>query len=304
MKILLTGITGQVGWELQQTLMPLGKVIPTGRSASQVALQMDLAQPDTIRRTLREVKPAIIVNAAAYTAVDKAELDANTAMAVNGIAPGIIAEEAKSLGAAVIHYSTDYVFDGKKNTGYTELDLPNPQNTYGETKLKGEQAIEAIGGSYLILRTSWVYGLRGNNFLLTILRLAQEREELGVVNDQVGAPTWSRLIAEATAQILFQATKQSLSDFLANKSGIYHLSATGQASWYSFAKAILEQERKFNPLKLQRLIAIASEQYPTPAKRPAYSVLNNQKLFNTFGVTLPNWQRTLQLLLAPEAIAS
>ncbi|MDV2995550.1 MAG: dTDP-4-dehydrorhamnose reductase [Chroococcidiopsis sp. SAG 2025] len=304
MKILLTGITGQVGWELQQTLMPLGKVISTGRSISQRALQMDLAQPDTIRRTLREVKPTLIVNAAAYTSVDKAELDSDTAMAVNGIAPGIIAEEAKSLGAAVIHYSTDYVFDGKKSTAYTEQDLPNPQNVYGKTKLIGEQAIEAVGGSYSILRTSWVYSRHRNNFLLTILRLAQEREELRVVNDQVGSPTWSRLIAEATAQILFQATKQNLYDFLAHKSGIYHLSATGQVSWYGFAKAILEQERKFNTFKLQRLVAIASEQYSTPAKRPTYSVLNNQKLSDTFGIVLPNWQRTLQLLLTPEAIAS
>jgi dTDP-4-dehydrorhamnose reductase len=304
MKILLTGITGQVGWELQQTLMPLGKVISTGRSTSQRALQMDLAQPDTIRRTLREVKPTLIVNAAAYTSVDKAELDSDTAMAVNGIAPGILAEEAKLLGAAVIHYSTDYVFDGKKSTAYTELDLPNPQNVYGKTKLIGEQAIEAVGGSYSILRTSWVYSRHRNNFLLTILRLAQEREELRVVNDQVGSPTWSRLIAEATAQILFQATKHNLYDFLAHKSGIYHLSATGQVSWYGFAKAILEQERKFNTFKLQRLVAIASEQYSTPAKRPAYSVLNNQKLSDTFGIVLPNWQRTLQLLLTPEAIAS
>lgn len=304
MKILLTGTTGQVGWELQQSLKSLGTVISTGRTASQVAMHMDLARPDTIRRALREVKPDLIVNAAAYTAVDKAELDADMAMAINGIAPGILAEEAKLIGAAVIHYSTDYVFDGKKHTAYTELDLPNPQNIYGKTKLTGEQAIEAVGGSYLIFRTSWVYSRRRNNFLLTILRLAQEREELRVVNDQVGVPTWSRLVAEATAQILFQTIRQNLYDFLADKSGIYHLSATGQASWYSFAKAIVEQEQKLNKLKLQRLTAIASEQYPTPAKRPAYSVLDNHKLFKTFGVILPNWQRTLQLVLTPEAIAS
>jgi dTDP-4-dehydrorhamnose reductase len=296
MKILLTGVTGQVGWELRQTLMPLGEIIPVGRSANKAALQMDLTQPDSIRRTLREVKPHLIVNAAAYTAVDRAESEPEIAMAVNGIAPGLMAEEAKLLGAAIVHYSTDYVFDGTKPTPYTELDSPNPQNTYGKTKLAGEQAIQAVGVPHLILRTSWVYGLRGKNFLLTMLRLAQELEELRVVNDQVGSPTWSRAIAEATAQILSQAT-QSLSGFLSSKSGVYHLSATGQTNWYSFAEAILEQAPQHGKQKMQRLMSITSEQYPTPARRPAYSLLDCHKLSNSFGLALPDWQRTLQIVL-------
>jgi len=295
-RILLTGVSGQVGWELHRTLMTLGEVIPAGKSVSNAALQMDLANPDTIRRTIREVEPDLIVNAAAYTAVDKAESEPELAMAINGIAPGVMAEEALRLGVAIIHYSTDYVFDGTKNTPYTESDKPDPQNTYGKTKLAGEQAIQAVGVPHLILRTSWVYGLRGKNFLLTMLKLATEREELRVVDDQVGAPTCSRMIAEATAQILSQAT-QSVCGFLDSKGGLYHLSASGQTSWYDFAKAIFEHELDHSERKMQRLIAIASEHYPTAAKRPAYSLLNNHKLSNTFGLALPEWQRTLELVL-------
>ena len=186
MKILLTGKNGQVGWELQRTLAPLGEVVAVDRQA------LDLANPDAIRALIREVKPALIVNPAAYTAVDKAESEPELAMAVNGIAPGIMAEEAKRLGAAMIHYSTDYVFDGTQTSPYTEKDRPNPGNVYGKTKLAGEQAIQAVGVPHLILRTSWVYGSRGRNFLLTILRLAQERDELKIVDDQIGAPTSSR----------------------------------------------------------------------------------------------------------------
>lgn len=296
MRILLTGVTGQVSWELQRTLMTLGEVIPVGRSVSNAGLQMDLADPDTIRHTIREVMPDLIVNAAAYTAVDKAESEPELAMAINGIAPGLMAEEAKLLGAAIVHYSTDYVFDGTKATPYTEEDLPDPQNTYGKTKLAGEQAIQAVGVPHLILRTSWVYGIRGKNFLLTMLKLAREREELKVVDDQIGAPTWSRTIAEATAQILSQST-QNVPCFLASKSGVYHLSASGQTSWYGFASAIFEHDRKSSERKMQRLIAIASDQYPTPAKRPAYSLLDTHKLSNTFGLAFAPWQRSLELVL-------
>ena len=294
MRILLTGVTGQVGWELQRSLMTLGEVIPVGRSVSNTALHMDLAHPDTIRGVFREVKPDLIVNAAAYTAVDKAEQESELAMVINGIAPGVMAEEAKLLGAAIIHYSTDYVFDGTKATAYTEQDKPNPQNTYGKTKLAGEQAIQAVGVPHLILRTSWVYGMRGKNFLLTMLKLAREREELSVVHDQIGAPTWSRMIAEATAQIFSQCT-QSLA-ILASKSGMYHLSATGQTSWYGFARAIFDHD-PHSELKMQRLIAITSEQYPTAARRPAYSLLDSRRLCDTFGLALPNWQTTLELVL-------
>ncbi|RUS95246.1 NAD(P)-dependent oxidoreductase [Dulcicalothrix desertica PCC 7102] len=290
MNILLTSVTGQVGWELQQTLMSLGEVISVGRGASH-PMQMDLAQPDSIRSVIREVKPDLIVNPAAYTAVDKAESEAELAMAINGIAPGIIAEEALKLGAGIIHYSTDYVFDGKSHIPYTESDEPNPQNVYGKSKLAGEQAIQAVGAPHLILRTSWVYGLRGKNFLLTMLKLAREREEIRVVDDQIGAPTWSRMIAEATAQILSQA-EGNVSDFLVDKGGLYHLTASGQTSWYGFAKAIFEHDT--GERRMQRLVAIPSEQYLTPAKRPSYSLLNGQKLFNSFELTMSEWERCLE----------
>jgi len=291
MKILLTGVTGQVGWELQRTLMTLGEVIPVGRDVSN-PMQMDLAQPDSILRVIREVKPDLIVNPAAYTAVDKAESEAELAMAINGVAPGIIAEEAIKLGAAIIHYSTDYVFDGKSNIPYTEENEQDPQNVYGKTKLAGEQAIQAVGVPHLILRTSWVYGLRGKNFLLTMLKLAREREEIRVVDDQIGAPTWSRMIAEVTVQILSQS-EGNVSDFLRGKGGLYHLTASGQTSWYGFAKAIFEHDIGSRTLK--RLIAITSEEYPTPAKRPGYSLLDSQKLSNTFELSMSEWEKCLEL---------
>ncbi|MBD2431643.1 MULTISPECIES: dTDP-4-dehydrorhamnose reductase [Fischerella] len=297
MKILLTGVTGQVGWELQRTLMTLGEVIAVGRNPNNTNWYMDLAQPDSIRHIIREVRPDLIVNPAAYTAVDKAESEPDLAMAINGIAPGVMAEEAKRLGAAIIHYSTDYVFDGTYAMPYTESDKPDPQNIYGKTKLIGEQAIAAVDVPHLVLRTSWVYGGRGKNFLLTMLKLAREREEIRVVDDQIGAPTWSRMIAEVTAQILAQASG-NVSSFLASKSGIYHLSASGQTSWYGFAKSIFAHDPKRSQLKLKILTAIASSEYPTAATRPAYSLLNSQKLSHTFGITLPHWQKTLELVLA------
>ncbi|MBD2293846.1 dTDP-4-dehydrorhamnose reductase [Anabaena sphaerica FACHB-251] len=296
MKILLTGVSGQVGWEIQRTLMTVGDVISVGRS------QMDLAQPDTIRETIRDVKPDLIVNPAAYTAVDQAESEPDLAMAINGIAPGVIAEEAKRLGAAMIHYSTDYVFDGTKNTPYQENDQPNPQNIYGKTKLVGEEAIASVGVNYLIFRTSWVYGLHGKNFLLTMQRLAKEREEIRVVDDQIGAPTWSRMIAEITAQIVSQS-QENTTDFFASNGGLYHLSASGKTSWYGFAKAIFakdifEPDLQQNQRKLQRLIPITSQEYPTPASRPAFSLLDNQKLSHTFSLVMPDWEKMLKLVLA------
>ncbi|PLZ52995.1 dTDP-4-dehydrorhamnose reductase [Fischerella thermalis] len=296
MKILLTGVTGQVGWELQRTLMTLGEVIAVGRNPNNTNCYMDLAQPDSIRQIIREVRPDLIVNPAAYTAVDKAESEPDLAMAINGIAPGVMAEEAKRLGAAIIHYSTDYVFDGTYAMPYTESDKPDPQNIYGKTKLAGEQAIAAVDVPHLVLRTSWVYGGRGKNFLLTMLKLAREREEIRVVDDQIGAPTWSRMIAEVTAQILAQASG-NVSSFLASKSGIYHLSASGQTSWYGFAESIFAHDPQRSQQKLKKLTAITSSEYPTAATRPAYSLLNSQKLSHTFGITLPHWQKTLELVL-------
>lgn len=293
MKILLTGKNGQVGWELQRTLAPLGKVVALDRQA------LDLADPAAIRALIREVKPALIVNPAAYTAVDKAESEPELAMAVNGIAPGIMAEEAKRLGAAMVHYSTDYVFDGGKTTPYTEIDVPNPVNVYGKTKLAGEQAIQATGIPYLILRTSWVYGPRGKNFLLTILRLAGERDELKIVDDQIGAPTSSRMIAETTAQILAQCFSP-LADFsslITQNSGLYHLTAAGQTSWHDFAAAILESRIRATGVVGPRLTPIPTNAYPLPAPRPLYSLMANDKLQRTFGVSAPAWQIGLSLCM-------
>ncbi len=295
MKILLTGATGQVGWELQRTLRSCGEVISVGRKAIDINSRMDLADPDTIRRIIREVKPDLIINSAAYTAVDKAESEPELAMAVNGIAPGLMASEAKRLGIGMIHYSTDYVFDGMNETAYTEEHEPYPQNIYGKTKLAGEQAIQAVGIPHLILRTSWVYGLRGKNFMLTMLRLAQEREELKVVDDQIGTPNWSGMIAETTTQML-KSVNLNNSDLFASKSGTYHLSASGKTSWYGFAKAIFALSSQSNERKLKKLHPICSSEYPTTAKRPTYSQLNAQKLSDAFGLILPTWKESLELI--------
>ncbi len=286
MKILITGKNGQVGWELQRTLAPLGEVVAVDRQA------LDLASPDAIRALIREVKPALIVNPAAYTAVDKAESEPEVAMAVNGIAPGIMAEEAKKLGAAMIHYSTDYVFDGSKAAPYVETDAPCPINVYGRTKLAGEQAVQAAGIPHLILRTSWVYGTRGKNFLLTILRLAGEREELKIVDDQIGAPTSCRMIAELTGQILAQ-TRGDLKDV----SGLYHLTAAGQTSWHGFTAAILEARSRLTGAASPRLHPIPTSAYPLPAPRPHYSVMSNDRLKHVFGMAIPSWQNGLGLCM-------
>jgi dTDP-4-dehydrorhamnose reductase len=281
-RLLLIGANGQVGWELQRTLAPLGEIVAAGRD------QLDLAKPDQITEAVRRVKPTVIVNAGAYTAVDRAEQESELAYAVNALAPGILAEEAGCLSALLIHYSTDYVFDGTKGSPYTEDDPTGPLNIYGHTKLQGEQAIQAAGTPYLILRTSWVYGWGSRNFLLTILRLARERRELRVVDDQIGAPTWCRFIAEATAQILAQPGTRE-------HSGLYHLSASGQTTWYGFAKAILEAL----PVEVRpQLIPISTHEYPTPARRPAYSVLDNSHYQKDFGLESMSWDKQLQLVLA------
>jgi dTDP-4-dehydrorhamnose reductase len=309
MKILLAGKDGQVGWELQRTLAPLGEVVAVDRQA------MNLADPDSIRKAVREIEPDLIVNAAAYTAVDKAESEPELAMAINGTAPGIMAEEAKKLNAAIIHYSTDYVFDGTRGTSahptpltllascltpYTEEDTPSPLNVYGQTKLAGEQAVQASGAPHLILRTSWVYGARGKNFLLTMLRLAKEREELKIVDDQIGAPTWSRMIAEATAQILAQCISPLTPhpSLFTECTGTYHLTNAGRTSWFGFAQAILESASPLTPHPSPNLIPIPTAEYPLPARRPQNSLLSNEKLHRTFGIALPNWDESLRLCLA------
>lgn len=289
-KILLTGRTGQVGWELQRTLMSLGEVIAVGRE------QLDLANPDSIRACMRSLQPDIVVNPAAYTAVDKAESEPELAMQINGIAPRIFAEEAMQLGAKLVHYSTDYVFNGQQKNAYTEIDATDPLGVYGSTKLIGEQAIQAVGVPHLILRTCWVYSRMGKNFLLTMLRLARERKELRVVSDQIGSPTWSRLIAEVTAQILIQLGDDA--DLWRDRSGIYHLSASGETSWYGFTQAILANDPQHSEQMIEQLTPITTAAYPTPAQRPAYSLLNTTKLNDTFQIYLPHWEALLKLALS------
>jgi dTDP-4-dehydrorhamnose reductase len=285
-RILLIGKDGQIGWELSRTLQPLGNVIVVDKE------ELDLANPDLIRNRVREIKPDIIVNAAAYTAVDKAEEEPELATAINGVAPGILAEEACRVGAILVHYSTDYIFDGNKKTPYTEEDEPNPSNVYGKTKLEGECAIRATGVSHLIFRTSWVYGLRGNNFLLTILRLAREQPELRIVNDQTGVPNWSRFLAEATAVILSRDY-----DYLIDRQGTYNLSATGITTWYGFACRIIEQvSYNTHDIKAKAIHPIATANFPTLAVRPLYSVLNCSRLQNKFNVYLPTWEKLLELV--------
>lgn len=293
-KIMLIGKTGQVGWGLHRTLMPLGEVVAFGHS------ELDLADFDKVRDTVRDVKPTLIINAAAYTDVDKAEEQHTTAMAVNGTAPGVLAEEARKLGAGIVHFSTDYVFDGKKTTPYTEDDTPNPINTYGHTKLEGDKAIQASGAPYLIFRTSWVYGMRGHNFLRTILALFRKRDELRIVDDQIGAPTWSRLITEGTAQVLAQVFSPRVEGTLADFSGIYNLSAAGETSWYGFAKAIADHVTEYHLApKVSVVTPIPSSEYPTPAARPASGVLSHDKVQSVFGAKMPGWEEQLALCLDP-----
>jgi len=286
-KILVFGRIGQVGWELRHKLACLGQV------AAVEYPEVDFTKADSIRNAVRAAEPSVIVNSAAYTAVDKAESEPELAWAINGTAPGVIAEEAKRLGGILVHYSTDYVFDGSKQGAYVETDAPNPLNVYGKTKLAGDEAIQAVGGDYLILRTSWVYGARGNNFLLTMLRLAKERTELRIVDDQTGGPTSSECIAEATADILAQVLSPA-GGGLAGRSGIYNLTCRGETTWFGFAKAFLS---KAAGTAAPELIAIPTSEFPRPAQRPANSRLLCQRLEETFGVRLPDWEEALELVL-------
>jgi len=291
MKILLVGSNGQVGWELNRTLQPLGDIIAVDYPA------IDLTIPEDIRRLVRETRPGLIVNATAYTAVDKAEEHVEEAEAVNSRAPGILAREAKALGAAIVHYSTDYVFDGTKDTPYREEDTPCPISTYGRTKWEGEQAVQSAGAPHLILRLTWVYGARGKNFMLTVLKLAAQKEEIRIVDDQIGSPSWCRMIAEASAQILAQGASDP-AGFLAEKGGLYHLSAQGKTSWFAFAQAILDHHPNRKALKVKHIIPIGTSEYPTPAARPAYSLLSSEALYGVFGLRIPEWEHSLKQVLS------
>lgn len=291
-RILILGKNGQVGWELRRTLAPLGEIRAIDFP------EIDLTDGSSLRRWMAETRPAVVVNAAAYTAVDKAESEPEKCQLINGVAPGILAEEARKRDALLVHYSTDYVFDGGKpgGRGYREDDPPNPLGAYGRSKLAGDLAVQQAGGRHLIFRLCWVYGARGQNFMLTILRLAREREQLRVVRDQIGCPTWSRMIAEATALALQQVL---VAPDPAAYTGLYHLAASGQTSWHGFAEAIvraLPAEAK----KCSLVEPITTAEYPTPAKRPAFSVLCCDKLKRAFGLELPHWEESLHAVLDVE----
>ncbi|MDE3022537.1 MAG: dTDP-4-dehydrorhamnose reductase [Pseudomonadota bacterium] len=282
MNILLFGKNGQLGRELQRVLPSVGEMIALGRSDLEL---FDLA---SLRARIRSVKPDIIVNAAAYTWVDRAESEPERAMEINAVAPGVMAQEAKRIGALLVHYSTDYVFDGKKSTPYLEEDEPSPINVYGQSKLKGEKAVQESGASCYIFRSSWIYGIHGQNFLLTLIRLAMEKPEIRVVSDQIGAPTWARTIAHATQKIL-QSGKMN-----PENSGIYHLSAGGQASWYRFAQHIVSILTMRLDCPLARVVPIPASQYPSAAVRPANSLLSSDKLERVFGIRQPHWEADLE----------
>jgi dTDP-4-dehydrorhamnose reductase len=290
-RILLTAVNGQLGQELQRTLASIGEVIGVERQT------MDLAQPDMIRQVIGEVKPDLIVNAAAYTAVDKAESEPELAKAINSIAPTIMAEEAQQIGARLIHVSTDYVFDGEKNTPYTERDATNPLSVYGQSKLAGEEGIRQTGAGHIILRTAWVYGTYGkSNFVKTMLRLGRDRDEVRVVADQVGTPTWARDIAQAMTTLAGQMASEQSHE--TSPLGTYHFTNSGVTSWYDFAIAIFEEAKHLGfPLKVQRIVPITTAEYPTPAKRPAYSVLSCAKISTVLGTHPPYWRQGLRQML-------
>jgi dTDP-4-dehydrorhamnose reductase len=285
--ILVTGGTGQVGHELVRELALLGRVVaPT-------SAELDLASADSIRTAVRRLHPAAIVNAGAYTAVDRAESDRERCMAINAVAPGILAQEATALGAPLVHFSTDYVFGGDFDRPIREDDPTGPLGVYGSTKLAGEHAVLAEGAAHAILRTSWVYGTRGTNFLRTMLRLARERDELRVVDDQVGAPTWSRSIAAGTAVVL----REMLSG-AAGAGGVYHLAAAGRTSWHEFAEAIVAGDPRREEQRCRRVTPIRTAEYLTPARRPAWSVLDSGRVRERFGIAIPDWREQLALVLA------
>ena len=296
MKILLTGKNGQVGYELARHLAATHREF-----VSVSTTDCNLSKPAAIRDLIQTIKPDVLINPAAYTAVDRAESEPDLAKAINADAPEIMAGELKKTGGLLIHFSTDYVFDGQKASPYNELDTPNPQSVYGQTKLQGEQAIAASGVSHIFLRTSWVFGVHGHNFLKAMLRLAAEREELRVVNDQFGAPTSARFLAQTITQMLARPGSEKTSDKEAADraalTGLYHCSCSGRTSWYDYAKFAIELVRRNGvKLKLQanNLIPIPSSAYPTPAARPANSVLDNMKLEKSFGIQRPDWQSEVE----------
>ncbi len=290
MKLLIVGHCGQVGVELQRTLAPLGELALADKES------VDLAEPSTIRDLVHRTRPNVVVNGAAYTAVDRAESERELAHAINGVAPGVLAEEAAQLGALLIHYSTDYVFDGSKASPWVESDAPNPINAYGKSKLAGERAIAAVGGRHYVFRTSWVYASHGSNFARTILRLALERDELRIVDDQIGGPTAAHAIAEATARAIVSSVEAETGTERRThpEYGLYHMTCRDETSWFRFAREVLGLLANIMPdEKIARCVAIKSSEYPLPAQRPRNSVLSNAKLLHAFGIELPEWHAAM-----------
>jgi len=291
MKIVLFGKNGQLGWEFQRILAKLGEVIALGRN------DLDLSDLRAIQTTLGDLKPHLIINASAYTDVDLAESEVETAMRINALAPGVMAEMARKLGSVFIHYSTDYVFDGKSDMPYTENDQVNPLNTYGKSKLMGEENIREAGDAYLILRTSWVYSLRGNSFVNKVLGWARKNETLRIVSDQISNPTWARMLAEITSLMLAR-TSPNLFETIRESHGIYHVAGSGQTSRYEWAKQILANDPYRSEQVVRHIEPVFSKDFPAPAVRPLFSALDCSRFEATFGLRLPGWSDTLQLGMA------
>lgn len=290
MKILLIGRNGQLGWELQRACMTLGEIIALDYP------EVDLARSDDLRALVRSVRPHILLNPAAYTNVDGAETESHLAHAVNAVAPGVLAEEMKKLGGALIHYSTDYVFDGEKGSLYTEEDAPNPINIYGRTKLAGDEAVQRAGGAALILRTSWVYSLRTGGFVNKVLAWARQQEVLRIVDDQTGSPTWARMLAEATALVIARGGNDPVG-YIQQHSGLYHVAGAGAASRYEWAREVIDCDPRKEEQVVKQLLPAKSSEFADPARRPVYSALDCGKFERTFGLLLPDWKESIRLLL-------
>lgn len=292
MKIALVGKHGQLGWELNRSLAILGEVVSIGRE------DVDVADHTALQTLLNEIKPGLIINASAYTDVDQAETQTELAQKINAIAPAIMAETAHQLNAVFVHFSTDYVFDGMKGVPYNEKDVTNPLNFYGESKLKGEENISQAGGSYLIMRTSWVYSLRGNSFVNKVLSWARKSENLKIVSDQISSPTWARTLAETISFVLAKNSKEDLFGMISEKRGIYHLAGNGFTSRYEWAKQILANDPKRTEQLVRAVEPVSSTEFPTPATRPLFSALDCTHFEKTFGLQMPEWNGTLKLAMA------
>jgi len=292
MRLLLLGIYGQLGWELQRAVAPLGEVVALDYP------EIDLRDAGQVRKFVRSVQPTVVINATAYTAVDRAEQETADALAINAYAPGVLAEEAQAIGAGLIHYSTDYVFDGAKGSPYTESDAPNPLGVYGQSKLAGEQAVQAVDGAYLILRTSWVYSLRRDSFVRKVLHWSRQHTTLRIVTDQVSNPTWARMLAEITALLLAKGARDKMA-WLWERKGLYHLAGSGFASRYEWAQTILKYDPHRDEQVTAEILPAATTDFPTPAQRPLFSALDCTYFTKTFGLCLPPWEETLRLAMTP-----